>query len=131
MENTEELKYFCLKLELAEWLDKIKADNQVSHSQDLIRVGIILALRCDKDTIKKKELEEINRASGDRNFNAADIKDGQNFLPLLIKNFSPANPKNTRMQALANLGVAMIRDKFYDDGLIRWDKIEDAVKNAS
>jgi len=131
MENIEELKYFCLKLELAEWLDKIKADNQISHCQDLIRVGTILALGCDEDNIKKKELEDINRASGDRNFNAADIKDGQNFLSLLIKNFSPANPRNTRMQALANLGVGMIRDKFYDEGLIRWDKIEEAVKDTA
>ena len=79
MENTEELKYFCLKLELAEWLDKIKADNQVSHSQDLIRVGIILALRCDKDTIKKKELEEIERKrrEAERRRREAAIKNGE------------------------------------------------------
>ena len=127
-ENIEGLKYICLKLDLAEWLDSIKADGNLNNAQDLIRTGIILALKCDESLVQKKQDEVINRKNGDRNYNTGDI-DLDGYITLLMKMFGGdlANQSKYRMQALANLGIEMIRDNFYDE-VIQWDKIENEIK---
>jgi len=127
-ENIDGLKYICLKLDLAEWLDSLKADGNLSNAQDLIRTGIILALKLDEFVVQKKQDEVINRAEGDRNYNTGDI-DLDGYITLLMKMFGGdgASHSKYRMQALANLGIEMIRDNFYD-GVIQWDKIENEIK---
>jgi hypothetical protein len=127
-ENVDGLKYICLKLDLAEWLDSLKADGNLSNAQDLIRTGIILALTFDEFVVQKKQDEVINRAEGDRNYNTGDI-DLDGYITLLMKMFGGdgASHSKYRMQALANLGIEMIRDNFYD-GVIQWDKIENEIK---
>jgi hypothetical protein len=127
-ENVDGLKYICLKLDLAEWLDSLKADGNLSNAQDLIRTGIILALKLDEFVVQKKQDEVINRAEGDRNYNTGDI-DLDGYITLLMKMFGGdgASHSKYRMQALANLGIEMIRDNFYD-GVIQWDKIENEIK---
>jgi len=127
-ENIEGLKYICLKLDLAEWLDSIKADGNLNNAQDLIRTGIILALKCDESVVQNKQDEVISRNEGDRNYNTGDI-DLDGYITLLMKMFGGdlANQSKYRMQALANLGVEMIRDNFYDE-VIQWDKIENEIK---
>ena len=127
-ENIDGLKYICLKLDLAEWLDSLKADGNLSNAQDLIRTGIILALTFDEFVVQKKQDEVINRAEGDRNYNTGDI-DLDGYITLLMKMFGGdgASHSKYRMQALANLGIEMIRDNFYD-GVIQWDKIENEIK---
>jgi hypothetical protein len=127
-ENVDGLKYICLKLDLAEWLDSLKADGNLSNAQDLIRTGIILALTFDEFVVQKKQDEVINRAEGDRNYNTGDI-DLDGYITLLMKMFGGdgANHSKYRMQALANLGIEMIRDNFYDE-VIQWDRIENEIK---
>ena len=127
-ENIEGLKYICLKLDLAEWLDTIKADGNLNNAQDLIRTGIILALKCDESVVQNKQDEVISRKEGDRNYNTGDI-DLDGYITLLMKMFGGdlANQSKYRMQALANLGIEMIRDNFYDE-VIQWDKIENEIK---
>ena len=127
-ENIEGLKYICLKLDLAEWLDTIKADGNLNNAQDLIRTGIILALKCDESVVQNKQDEVISRKEGDRNYNTGDI-DLDGYITLLMKMFGGdlASQSKYRMQALANLGIEMIRDNFYDE-VIQWDKIENEIK---
>ena len=127
-ENVDGLKYICLKLDLAEWLDSLKADGNLSNAQDLIRTGIILALKLDEFVVQKKQDEVINRAEGDRNYNTGDI-DLDGYITLLMKMFGGdgASHSKYRMQALANLGIEMIRDNFYDE-VIQWDRIENEIK---
>ena len=117
-----------MKLDLAEWLDSLKADGNLNNAQDLIRTGIILALKCDDSVVQSKQGEVISRAEGDRNYNTGDI-DLDGYITLLMKMFGGdiVNQSKYRMQALANLGVEMIRDNFYDE-VIQWDKIENEIK---
>jgi hypothetical protein len=127
-ENTEALKYICLKRELADWVDSLKDEGILNHAQDLIRTGIILGLNCNETAIIDKQKEVINRQQGDKNYNSGDI-DEDDFISLMIKRFTQEETDKNyrRMQALANLGVQMIRDNFFDE-IIQWDKIENEIK---
>jgi hypothetical protein len=127
-DNTEALKYICLKRELADWVDSLKDEGILNHAQDLIRTGIILGLNCNETAIIDKQKEVINRQQGDKNYNSGDI-DEDDFISLMIKRFTQEETDKNyrRMQALANLGVQMIRDNFFDE-IIQWDKIENEIK---
>tara|TARA_B110000967_G_scaffold6367_1_gene6386 strand:+ start:7124 stop:7522 length:399 start_codon:yes stop_codon:yes gene_type:complete len=127
-ENNEALKYICLKRELSDWVDSLKDDGILSHAQDLIRTGIILGLTCEVSVVDSKQKEVINRQQGDKNYNSGDI-DEDGYISLLIRRFSgDQTDKNyRRMQALANVGIQMIRDEFFDD-VVRWDEIEKTIK---
>lgn len=131
LENSNTLKYICLKRELADWLDSIKQEGLISHAQDLIRVGIILGLTFDKTEIDLKQAEVINRSQGDKNYNSGDI-DEDGYISLLIQKFSgDESDKNyRRMQALANVGIQLIRDEYYDE-IIQWDKIERTITSQT
>ena len=127
-ENNEALKYICLKRELADWVDSLKDDGTLNHAQDLIRTGIILGLTCEISVVESKQKEVINRQQGDKNYNSGDI-DEDGYISLLIRRFSgdPTDKNYRRMQALANVGIQMIRDEFFDE-VIKWDEIEKAIK---
>jgi len=127
-DNIDELKYICLTRELSDWIDMLKSEGQISHAQDLIRVGVVLGLTFDECEVEQKLKEVINRAQGDRNYNSGDL-DENGYLSFLIRKFGGediAKPYR-RMQALANLGVQSIRDNFYDE-IIKWDEIEAEIK---
>ena len=130
-ETNEALKYICLKRELAEWVDSLKDEGILNHAQDIIRTGIILGLTCDISVVESKQNETINRSHGDKNYNSGDI-DEDGYISLLIRRFSGVQTDKNyrRMQALANVGVQMIRDEFFDE-VIKWDEIEMAVKGSS
>ena len=127
-ENNEALKYICLKRELADWVDSLKDEGILNHAQDLIRTGIILGLTCDESVVDTKQKETINRQQGGKNYNSGDI-DEDGYISLLIRTFSgDQTDKNyRRMQALANVGVELIRDQFFDE-VIKWDEIEKTIK---
>lgn len=127
-ENNEALKYICLKRELADWVDSLKDEGILNHAQDLIRTSIILGLTCDESVVDTKQKETINRQQGDKNYNSGDI-DEDGYISLLIRTFSgDQTDKNyRRMQALANVGVELIRDQFFDE-VIKWDEIEKTIK---
>jgi hypothetical protein len=78
--------------------------------------------------VDSKQKEVINRQQGDKNYNSGDI-DEDGYISLLIRRFSgDQTDKNyRRMQALANVGIQMIRDEFFDD-VVRWDEIEKTIK---
>jgi|TARA_B110000090_G_scaffold209468_1_gene266162 hypothetical protein len=126
--NNEALKYICLKRELADWVDSLKDEGILNHAQDLIRTGIILGLTCDVSVVDTKQKEIINRQQGDKNYNSGDI-DEDGYISLLIRRFSgDQTDKNyRRMQALANVGIELIRDEFFDE-VIKWDEIEKTIK---
>ena len=75
-----------------------------------------------------KITETINRQQGDKNYNSGDI-DEDGYISLLIRTFSgdQTNKNYRRMQALANVGVELIRDQFFDE-VIKWDEIEKTIK---
>jgi hypothetical protein len=127
-ENNEALKYICLKRELADWVDSLKDEGILNHAQDIIRTSIILGLTCDESVVDTKQKETINRQQGDKNYNSGDI-DEDGYISLLIRTFSgDQTDKNyRRMQALANVGVELIRDQFFDE-VIKWDEIEKTIK---
>ncbi|MDA8598220.1 hypothetical protein N9L44_04995 [Porticoccaceae bacterium] len=127
-ENNEALKYICLKRELADWVDSLKDEGILNHAQDLIRTSIILGLTCDESVVDTKQKETINRQQGDKNYNSGDI-DEDGYISLLIRTFSgdQTNKNYRRMQALANVGVELIRDQFFDE-VIKWDEIEKTIK---
>ena len=127
-ETNEALKYICLKRELADWVDSLKDAGILNHAQDIIRTAIILGLTCDISVVDSKQKETINRSQGDKNYNSGDI-DEDGYLSLLIRRFSgDQTDKNyRRMQALANVGVELIRDQFFDE-VIKWDEIEKTIK---
>ena len=126
--NNEALKYICLKRELSDWVDSLKDEGILNHAQDLIRTGIILGLTCDVSIVDTKQKEIINRQQGDKNYNSGDI-DEDGYISLLIRRFSgDQTDKNyRRMQALANVGIELIRDEFFDE-VIKWDEIEKTIK---
>ena len=127
-DNIDGLKYICLTRELSNWIDMLKSEGQISHAQDLIRVGVVLGLTFDECEVDEKLKESINRAQGDRNYNSGEL-DVNGYLSFLIRKFGGEDSEKPyrRMQALANLGVQSIRDKFYDE-VIKWDEIEAEIK---
>ena len=121
-----ENKYINIHETLFEFMEDLKVEKY-----SFIRLGILLALASPKKKLDRNIAEELKRPSGARGYSINDL-DQDEIISLLVSEYSDLNDDqnlNINIQVLANIGLNILMNDYYEDNQILWKELEKAISS--
>ena len=121
-----ENKYINIHETLFEFMEDLKVEKY-----SFIRLGILLALASPKKKLDRNIEQELKRPSGARNYSVNDL-DQDEIISLLVSEYSDLNDDqnlNLKIQELANIGLNILMNDYYEDNQILWKELEKAISS--
>ena len=111
------------------FLQELKEKDLINQFQDIFRLGVAIALAIDPNLKISNDLVP-NKENGSENLADAAALDEDGKLTFLINEISDESYEipYERMQQLGNWGIKKIKNDFWDNSVILWEKIQKEAK---